>query len=59
MTNGVSAYSVVQRLATDAVAVHGPNLISNMMVYSAMDACIVESPESGTWGSTTSRSHFK
>ncbi len=59
MTNSVSAYSVVQRLATDAVAVHGPNLISNMMVYSAVDACIVESTESGTWGTATSRSHFK
>lgn len=59
MADCVSADAIMQGLAAYSAAVHGSDLVSNVMVSSAVDARGMESAQVGSWGSTSSRSHFK
>jgi len=59
VTDCVSADATMQGLAAYSAAVHGSDLVSNMVVSSAVDARGMESAQVGSWGSTSSRSHFK
>ncbi len=59
MTDSVAADSLVQRLPTDATAVHRANLVSDVVINYVVDSSTVESAEIDTWRPTASRSHFK
>ena len=59
MTDRVASDALMQRLATNAVAMHRSDLVSNMVVHDVMDSATMEPSECGTRRPTASRSHFK
>ncbi len=59
MSDSVASDALVQRLASDTVAMHRPDLISDVMVPYAMDAAAMKASKSGARRPTASRSHFK
>ena len=59
MPDSVAPDALVQGLAPDTVAMHRPDLVSDVVVYYVMDTAAVKTSERGTRRPTASRSHFK
>lgn len=59
MSDRVAPDALVQGLAPDTVAMHRPDLVSNVVVPYAVDPAAMKPSERGARRPTASRSHFK